>query len=86
MKKLLFIILTIIVVCSLIVGCGKGEVKRHVKYDVKVFDTEMEQHIYVDKETGVQYIYVDGHNRAGFSVRLDANGKPMIAPLKKVTE
>ena len=34
--------------------------------------------ILVDKETGVQYICINGHSRLALSVRLDADGKPMV--------
>lgn len=79
MKKLLLICLAIL--CSLLVGCSR-ENTSHKKYDAKVFDSDIEQRIYVDMETGVQYIYIDGYHRAGLSVRVDANGKPMTGPVK----
>lgn len=77
MKKTLLIGLAIIVGCSLLAGCGNEDTK-YTKHDVDVFDYSYRQRIYVDKETGVQYIYIDNGNQCGLSVRLDANGKPMV--------
>lgn len=38
--------------------------------------------IWVDKETGVNYLYrVDGYS-GGMTVLLDKDGKPIITPLK----
>lgn len=75
MKKVLLICLVIL--CSLLTGCGNEDTK-YTKHDVDVFDYPYRQRIYVDKETGVQYIYISAGNLCGLSVRLDANGKPMV--------
>lgn len=75
MKKALLISLAIL--CSLLAGCGNEDTK-YTKHDVDVFDYPYKQRIYVDKETGVQYIYISAGNQCGLSVRLDANGKPMV--------
>ena len=37
-----------------------------------------QQTILVDKETGVQYLYVQNGNSGGLTPLLDANGKPVI--------
>lgn len=34
--------------------------------------------IYVDTETGVQYLYIDGINGGGLTPLLNAEGKPII--------
>ncbi len=34
--------------------------------------------IWVDKETGVQYVYCSGGYGGGLTVLLDENGKPLI--------
>ena len=39
--------------------------------------------IWVDKETGVNYIYVSWGNSGGLTVLLDNQGKPVITPIKK---
>ena len=75
MKKVLLIYSVIL--CNLLTGCG-NEDTQYVKYDTKVFDYPYKQRIYVDKETGVQYIYISAGNQCGLSVRLDADGKPMV--------
>lgn len=83
MKKALLIGLAIMVGCSLLAGCGKKSDGKYVKHDVEIFDidsnrSDYDQCILVDKETGVQYIFVEGYKRTALSVRLDANGKPMV--------
>ena len=75
MKKVLLI--GLVILCSLLTGCGNEDTK-YTKRDVDVFDYPYQQRIYVDKETGVQYIYISEGNLGGLSVRLDANGKPMV--------
>ena len=77
MKKALLIGLATIVGCILLAGCSNEDTK-HTKHDVDVFDSIYRQRIYVDKETGVQYIYIDNGTLCGLSVRLDAEGKPMV--------
>ena len=37
-----------------------------------------QQTILVDKETGVQYLYVQNGNSGGLTPLLDADGKPVI--------
>ena len=37
--------------------------------------------IWVDTETGVQYIYRNGGYAGGMTVLLDKDGKPLIAPV-----
>ena len=36
--------------------------------------------IWIDKETGVHYLYHNGGYGGGLTVLLDENGKPVIAP------
>jgi len=38
--------------------------------------------IWVDKETGVNYLFHQSGNAAGMTVLLDKNGKPVITPVK----
>lgn len=77
MKNLLLIIAVIL--CNLIAGCASAE--KDEKMHANVFTelpTGYGEVILVDKETGVQYICIRGYNRLALSVRLDANGKPMV--------
>lgn len=32
-----------------------------------------------DKETGVQYLFVEGGNRAGITILVDVDGKPLVS-------
>jgi hypothetical protein len=75
MRKVLLICLA--VSSSLLVGCGYEDTK-YKKYDVDVFDVNCSQRIFIDKETGVQYIIIGSGNDRCMSVRLDANGEPMV--------
>lgn len=79
MRKALLIGLATIVGCSLLAGCGKKETK-YTKRDVDLFHSSFgyTQNILVDKDTGVQYIFLTGYNVGALSVRLDADGKPMV--------
>jgi hypothetical protein len=43
--------------------------------------TSME--IWVDKETGVNYLYRQCGNSGGMTVLLDKDGKPIITPVEK---
>ncbi len=38
--------------------------------------------IWVDKETGVNYLFHAGGSSGGMTVLLDAEGKPVITPLR----
>ena len=42
------------------------------------------QTILVDKETGVQYLYVQNGNSGGLTALLDADGKPVIKKETKI--
>lgn len=39
--------------------------------------------IWVDKETGVNYLYHNGGYGGGLTVLLDKDGKPVITPIEK---
>ena len=43
--------------------------------------TSME--IWVDRETGVNYLYRQSGNSGGMTVLLDKDGKPIITPVKE---
>ncbi len=75
--KALLIGLATMVAFTMLVGCMRKD-EKYVKYDAKVFDTTIGQRIYVDKETGVQYIFMEYYKGGALSVRLDADGKPMV--------
>ncbi|HAO6438911.1 TPA: hypothetical protein IQC81_001343 [Listeria monocytogenes] len=42
--------------------------------------------IWVDKETGVQYVYHLAGYAGGMSTLLDADGKPLLADLSKLND
>lgn len=70
-----------LIICSgILVGCShSNNDTRYVKRDVKIFDSSSEQRILIDKETGVQYIYYGFGTSGSLSVRLGADGKPLLA-------
>ena len=42
--------------------------------------------IWVDQETGVNYLYVRNGNAGGLSPLLDVNSKPVVTPVSKYDE
>ena len=42
--------------------------------------------IWVDKETGVNYLYVNGGYGGGLSVLLDRDGKPIVTSHEELAE
>ena len=40
--------------------------------------------IWVDKETGVNYVFAFDGYAGGLTVRLDAEGKPIVTPLNEL--
>ena len=81
MKKILLIGLAIITACTLMVGCNDASAKTNKLHYMKMGEIygRVEIHIYVDPETGVQYIVFDKAAENIFVVpRLNADGKPMI--------
>ena len=42
--------------------------------------------VWVDKETGVNYLYHSGGYSGGLTVLLDREGKPVITPIEKGEE
>ena len=41
-------------------------------------------YILVDKETGVNYLYAAGGYGGGLTVLVDANGQPIVTPLREL--
>ena len=51
---------------------------------VKVYSQGMgSMEIWVDKETGVNYLYHNGGYSGGLTVLLDKDGKPVITPIEE---
>lgn len=69
MKKLIVILM---VWCSLLVGCGDTDFK-----EVDGNKTR-EIQIYVDPETGVNYLIYDSYRKGGITVRYNADGSIMV--------
>ena len=52
---------------------------------VKIFSQSMGSiEIWVDKETGVNYLYRQSGYSGGLTVLLDENGKPVITPIAEL--
>lgn len=77
-KKLVLLIIALAMVLSL-VGCtGNTADDRFVLVEKCEFSQiHAWYYIIADKETGVMYLYVCGH-QSGITVLLDAEGKPLI--------
>ncbi|MBO5210478.1 MAG: xylan 1,4-beta-xylosidase [Clostridia bacterium] len=51
---------------------------------IKVYSESMgENQIFVDSVTGVNYFYHNGGYGGGLTVLLDADGKPVVTPIKE---
>lgn len=56
----------------------KKEERFEIVYvDGEVLNTEIEK-IFVDKETGVNYLFISNGHAGGLTPLLDAEGKPVI--------
>lgn len=94
MKRIIAIIISVIMVCFIFVGCSetnhKASSENHRFIEIES-DLEMDSSgitvrgntIYADKETGVMYLVFYGANRAGITVLLDADGKPLLYDFDK---
>lgn len=94
MKRIIALILALIMCAAIFVGCQTkykataNEAKRFVEIES---DMEMDSSgitvrgntIYADRETGVMYLVFYGGNRAGITVLLDTDGKPLIYNFEK---
>ena len=48
--------------------------------------TLMYANVLVDSETGINYLYVNYGSSGGLTPLLDADGKPVISPIKSSTQ
>lgn len=71
-KKIICFILTLTIV--MLTACGNTENKT--KY---MQDCNSNFKIFVDKETGVNYVYVSTAYGKGITVRLNADGTPYVS-------
>lgn len=81
LKNLLLIGLATMVAFTMLVGCKETNAKTEKSnYQYRTFSVPND--IYVDPETGVQYIVIGkfygSSGGLGITPRLDADGKPMI--------
>lgn len=83
MKKIIGVILTVLLICTMLAGChGEGEKafasKRFEVIEVKdTFMDYTEMYLY-DRETGVMYLWVTGGYAAGLTPLYNADGTLMI--------
>ena len=55
--------------------------KKNKRFE-KIY-SQMYTEIWVDKETGVNYVFFNGGYAGGATVLLDKDGKPVITPVTK---
>lgn len=85
MKKLIAVFLTIVFAFGL-VGCGakEGEEAHVFPLDDRFYivvdtnDSHGVSYLIVDRETRVQYLFIDSGYQGGMSVVLGADGKPLL--------
>lgn len=84
MKRILTIIISIVLCCLVLSGCGrKNDVITTTELDRRfklINDTNYGSgcQIIVDTETGVMYLFRGAGYRGGLTVMVDADGKPLI--------
>lgn len=85
MKRILTIIISIVLCCLVLSGCGrKNDVIKTTELDSRfkiINDTNDGlgySQIIVDTETGVMYLFRGAGYRGGLTVMVDADGKPLI--------
>lgn len=79
MKKIVIVIISIACILG-VTGCTKIKTKENNQTSFKCESTNSDYlKIYVDKETGVNYIVYSGNRSGGMTVRLNADGTPYIS-------
>ena len=73
-KKIICFILTLTIV--MLTACGNTDAENKNKY---IQDYNSKFKIFVDKETGVNYIIFRSDSKAGMSVRLNKDGTPYVS-------
>ena len=77
MKKVVIMLMALFILV-IVSGCKQKESELY-KPNVNVFDKERaEQGVLIDRETGVQYIYIREGYASGLTVRLNSDGTPML--------
>lgn len=74
MKKLIYFVLIVLMVCCLC-ACSAEE---NVDQKNDTLPPSVEVHIWTDEETGVQYIIYEGYKQGGIHPRLSADGNLYI--------
>lgn len=86
MKKILSIIICICILAFCLVACSgsnttEAQVEEIYRF-TSIADTSTSggdrAHIFIDHETGVCYLYVEGYECCTVTVMVDADGKPVI--------
>ena len=76
MKKILIILCFILI---LLTGCSNSEAPTNGRFLIlNSPNAKFSQHIIVDKETGVMYLYCKAGYSGGLSIMVDDSGRPLI--------
>ena len=73
-KKIICFILTLTIV--MLTACGNTDAENKTKY---IQDYNSKFKIFIDKETGVNYIIFRSDSKAGMTVRLNKDGTPYVS-------
>ena len=73
-KKIICFILTLTIV--MLTACGNTDAENKTKY---IQDYNSKFKIFIDKETGVNYIIYRSDSKAGMTVRLNKDGTPYVS-------
>lgn len=73
-KKIICFILTLTIV--MLTACGNTDAETKIKY-IQDYNSKFE--IFIDKDTGVNYVIYSRYKKGGMTVRLNADGTPYVS-------
>lgn len=90
MKRIISIFICICVMMGVLVGCSpessiaakEKQQSRIVMVDEATQNIYISTYIFVDRETGVSYLWVDGYQNGGLTIMTNENGEPLITEIE----
>lgn len=84
MRKVILIILVLVFMLLILCGCSSNSNATNDENNrfVKISDTEIDfindAVVFYDKETRIQYLFIDGDRSGGLTVLLNRDGTPLL--------
>ena len=83
MKKIIIIVLTILIGSTMLTSCGQTtDTKEPTKTQTMTLDNRDCFTVWVDPDTGVNYIVFAGDRKGAMTVRYNADGSIMTSPIE----